>query len=52
VLLNGNGFDAPPWSARVSLANLPDDAYPKIGSELREAVDAAIKRWKKAKKRR
>jgi aspartate 4-decarboxylase len=52
VLLNGNGFDAPPWSTRVSLANLPDDAYPKIGGELREAVDAAIERWKKAKRRR
>jgi aspartate 4-decarboxylase len=49
VLLNGNGFDAPPWSARVSLANLSDDAYPKIGSELRQAVDAAIERWKQSK---
>ena len=52
VLLNGNGFDAPPWSTRVSLANLPDDAYPKIGSELRQAVEAAIERWKLAKQRR
>jgi aspartate 4-decarboxylase len=49
VLLNGNGFDAPPWSARVSLANLPDDAYPRIGGELRQAVEAAIERWHKAK---
>src|SRR4051812_16411595 len=49
VLLNGNGFDAPPWTARVSLANLSSDAYPQIGAALREAVDAAIERWKKAK---
>jgi aspartate 4-decarboxylase len=52
VLLNGNGFDAPPWTARVSLANLSSDAYPQIGAALREAVDAAIERWKKAKQRR
>lgn len=51
VLLNGNGFDAPPWSARVSLANLDDDAYPKIGEQMRTLVLAAIDRWKKSKKR-
>jgi aspartate 4-decarboxylase len=49
VLLNGNGFDAPPWSARVSLANLDDDAYPKIGANLRGIVLAALDRWKKSK---
>jgi aspartate 4-decarboxylase len=49
VLLNGNGFDAPTWSARVSLANLDDDAYPKIGANLREVVLAAVDRWKKSK---
>jgi aspartate 4-decarboxylase len=49
VLLNGNGFDAPPWSARVSLANLDDDAYPKIGQELRSMVNEAIDRWKKSR---
>src|SRR6187200_1537728 len=27
VLLNGGGFEAPQWSLRVSLANLPDEAY-------------------------
>jgi hypothetical protein len=27
VLLNGGGFAAPDWSPRVSLANLPDEAY-------------------------
>lgn len=35
VLLNGGGFEAPDWSLRVSLANLPDDAYDEIGRGVR-----------------
>lgn len=35
VLLNGGGFDAPDWSLRVSLANLPDEAYEEIGRGVR-----------------
>ncbi len=35
VLLNGGGFDAPDWSLRVSLANLPDDVYDEIGRGVR-----------------
>jgi aspartate 4-decarboxylase len=35
VLLNGSGFDAPDWSLRVSLANLPDEAYEDIGRGVR-----------------
>jgi len=35
VLLNGGGFDAPNWSLRVSLANLPDDVYDDIGRGVR-----------------
>lgn len=35
VLLNGGGFDAPEWSMRVSLANLPDEAYETIGRGVR-----------------
>ena len=31
VLLDGGGFGGPPWSIRVSLANLDDDDYAKIG---------------------
>ena len=34
VLLNGGGFDAPEWSIRVSLANLPDEAYERIGAAI------------------
>jgi aspartate 4-decarboxylase len=35
VLLNGGGFEAPNWSLRVSLANLPDEAYDDIGRGVR-----------------
>jgi len=45
VLLNGSGFDGPPWSVRVSLANLDDDAYGKIGQELAEICRAAAGKW-------
>ena len=31
MLLDGGGFDAPRMSVRVSLANLPDEAYEPIG---------------------
>ena len=39
MLLNGGGFEAPEWSLRVSLANLPDEAY-----EISGAVSAAVAR--------
>ena len=35
VLLNGGGFAAPDWSLRVSLANLPDEAYDDIARGVR-----------------
>src|ERR1700722_5183371 len=35
VVLNGGGFDAPDWSLRISLANLPDDVYDDIGRGVR-----------------
>jgi aspartate 4-decarboxylase len=46
VLLNGSGFAGPDWSVRVSLANLDEDAYEKIGDQLRSLLDAAVERWK------
>ena len=39
VLMHGGGFGGPDWSVRVSLANLPEDTYPKIGQYLREAAE-------------
>lgn len=39
VLLNGDGFDGPTWSIRVSLANLDSDAYLKIGKDIRAILE-------------
>jgi aspartate 4-decarboxylase len=50
VLLNGSGFAGPEWSLRVSLANLDDEAYGKIGEQLRSMLDIAVARWKEAQK--
>jgi aspartate 4-decarboxylase len=49
VLLNGSGFHGPPWSARISLANLDDEAYEQIGEHLRTLVNDAVGRWRKSK---
>ncbi len=49
VLLNGSGFDGPPWSVRVSLANLDDDAYEQIGKQLAEICRTAADEWRKGK---
>jgi aspartate 4-decarboxylase len=46
VLLNGSGFAGPDWSVRVSLANLPDEAYSKIGEQLATVVQVAVNAWK------
>lgn len=51
VLLNGGGFAAPDWSARVSFANLDEDAYSAIGRAIRmiaagyvQAYEASLKK--------
>jgi aspartate 4-decarboxylase len=46
VLLNGSGFDGPPWSVRVSLANLEHQDYVEIGDRLRDVIDTAVAKWK------
>jgi len=48
VLMHGGGFGGPDWSVRVSLANLPEDTYPKIGQFLREAAEGYVEEWKAA----
>ena len=54
VLMNGGGFQAPDWSARVSFANLNDDVYEDIGRATRakgshgvifQAFEASAKAW-------
>jgi len=50
VLMPGGGFGGPEWSVRISLANLAEDTYPKIGHYLRETAQAYVKEWQAAKK--
>jgi aspartate 4-decarboxylase len=47
VLLNGSGFDGPPWSVRISLANLDADAYEAIGRDLKEMIGRAVDAWRR-----
>ncbi|WP_171241421.1 bifunctional aspartate transaminase/aspartate 4-decarboxylase [Ruegeria sp. HKCCA5491] len=49
VLLNGSGFDAPNWSARVSFANLDDDAYRKIGRAVRAVATGYVQSYRASK---
>jgi aspartate 4-decarboxylase len=49
VLLNGDGFHAPDWSVRVSLANLSDAKYETIGEEIRTIAEQYAKEWKESK---
>jgi len=49
VLMPGAGFEGPEWSVRVSLANLPEEAYSKIGECLRKIADAYVLEWKSSK---
>ncbi|HEV7306441.1 bifunctional aspartate transaminase/aspartate 4-decarboxylase [Ensifer sp.] len=49
VLLNGSGFDAPSWSARVSFANLNDDAYSQIGRAVRSVARGYVQTYQAAK---
>lgn len=48
VLLNGSGFDGPPWSVRISLANLNADAYEAIGRDLKDLMGRAYEEWRRS----
>jgi aspartate 4-decarboxylase len=50
VLLNGDGFGGPPWSARVSLANLPTESYQAIGESVAAMAARAGQRFSEWKK--
>jgi aspartate 4-decarboxylase len=45
VLLSGNGFQAPEWSIRISLANLSDESYSKIGKILHKVLEEYVSMW-------
>jgi len=50
VLLDGGGFGGPKWSVRVSLANLPEEDYGKIGEYLRKAAEEYVAEWQASTK--
>jgi hypothetical protein len=35
----------------VSLANLPEDTYPRIGQLLKDAAEGYVKEWETSKKK-
>lgn len=45
ILLNGGGFYGPKWSIRVSLANLCDAEYSRIGTALRATLQEYVSEW-------
>lgn len=47
VLLDSSGFHGPEWSVRISLANLQDEDYVKIGEVLHTVLDDFVADWKK-----
>ena len=50
VLLSGSGFDGPEWSIRISLANLNDESYSKIGEVLYNVLEDYVAQWEKSQK--
>ncbi len=50
VLLNGSGFDGPPWSVRISLANLDADEYEAIGKDLKDLMTRTFAEWQRSRK--
>jgi len=52
VLLNGSGFDGPPWSVRISLASLDAADYEAIGRDLKSITERAVARWHEARAQR
>ncbi|MCX5977764.1 MAG: bifunctional aspartate transaminase/aspartate 4-decarboxylase [Coprothermobacterota bacterium] len=46
ILMDGGGFDAPNMSVRVSLANLDDEAYTKIGQSTSDLLADYHNEWK------
>lgn len=49
VLLSGGGFHGPEWSIRISLANLNDESYSKIGEVLRRILEEYVTIWENTK---
>ena len=50
VLLNGGGFAGPECSVRVSLANLNEKDYVKIGQGIKRILDEYAVKWQESRK--
>ncbi len=50
VVLNGDGFEGPRWSIRVSLANLNEADYVRLGRNIRMILDQFATEWQASKK--
>lgn len=50
VLLSGGGFFGPEWSIRISLANLSDESYSRIGEALHHTLQNYVSSWEASKK--
>lgn len=48
VALGGGGFGAPPWSIRLSIANLRDYQYAQIGRSVRAVAEQYLAEWRAA----
>lgn len=48
VLLSGGKFEDSAWSVRVSLANLDDADYVRVGGCLREVFDSYVEDWRES----
>ncbi|MGH4139186.1 aspartate 4-decarboxylase [Clostridium sp.] len=49
VLLGSSGFHGPEWAIRISLANLSDESYSKIGKILYKVLEDYAKEWNESK---
>ncbi|WP_291637269.1 aspartate 4-decarboxylase [Clostridium sp.] len=49
VLLGSSGFNGPEWSIRISLANLNDESYSKIGEVLHKVMKDYANEWNESK---
>ena len=45
ICLPGEGFAAPGWSLRISLANLDDEAYKKVGEGISDILEEYHRAW-------
>ena len=52
VVLNGDGFDGPRWSIRVSLANLNEEDYVRLGQNIRQVLNQFADEWKASKQQK